>query len=132
MHRLTTLAALVLALTLAPVAAAAGGPGKFETKLTGKSAKTLHGQLDGTWTLDLSSPKSGRVNLVLNGQEKGGGRYVISGSTITLTPKKNGACTTKGKYTFKVTGNTLTFKKINDTCAQRWDVLTAPPWTAIA
>ena len=100
-------------------------------KITGKGAKTDHGQVDGTWTIDLSSPTSGKLNLTQNGREKGGGTYVISGSKITLTPKKNGACTTKAKYTFKLTGKTLTFKKISDTCTVRTDVLTAHPWTKV-
>ena len=131
MKRLATLVAVLLALTAASVALAAGGMGKFKTKITGKGAKTDHGQVDGTWTIDLRSPTSGKVNLTRNGQDMGGGTYVISGSKITLTPKKNGSCTAKGKYTFKLTGKALTFKKISDTCTVRSDVLTAHPWTKI-
>jgi hypothetical protein len=131
MKRLMALVAVLTALTGASVALAVGGLGKFETKLTGKGATTEHGKLDGTWTIDLSSPTSGVVKLTWNGENGGGGRYAISGSTITLTPKKNGACKTKGKYTFKLTGNTLTFTKISDTCTQRRDVLTAHPLTKV-
>ena len=131
MNRLATLAAVLLALTVTSVALAAGGLGKFRTKITGKGAKTDHGKVDGTWTIDLSSPTSGKLNLTLNGRDMGGGTYVISGSKITLTPKKNGSCTTKAKYTFKLTGKTLTFKKISDTCTVRTDVLTAHPWTKV-
>jgi hypothetical protein len=131
MKRLATLVAVLLAVTGASVALAAGGLGKFETKITGKGAKTEHGSLDGTWTIDLSSPTSGKVKLTWKGQKAGGGTYVISGSTITLTPRKNGECKTKGKYTFKLTGKTLTFTKISDTCTQRSDVLAARRWTKI-
>jgi hypothetical protein len=131
MKRLATLVVVLLVLTVTSVALAAGGLGKFKTKITGKGAKTDHGKVDGTWTLDLSSLTSGKVHLTRNGQGMGGGTYVISGSKITLTPKKNGSCTTKGKYKFKLTGKTLTFKKISDTCTVRSDVLTAHPWTKV-
>ena len=56
MKRLTTLAAMLLTLAAVPLALAAGGPGKFETKLTGNAANTEHGALDGTWTIDLANP----------------------------------------------------------------------------
>ncbi len=129
MKRVTTLLALLLSLTAASIATAAGGPGKFETKITGQGAKAAHGMLDGTWTIDLANAHSGHINLTRNGKSLGGGRYVISGSTIKLTPKKGGKCTTKGKYRFKLHGNTLTFTAISDTCKTRKDVLTYGPWT---
>jgi hypothetical protein len=131
MKRLATLGVVLLAFAVGSVAFAAGGLGKFATKITGKGAKTEHGQLDGTWTIDLSSPTSGTVNLTWNGGKAGGGTYAISGSTITFTPKKNGGCKTKGKYTFKLTGKTLTFTKISDTCTQRSDVLAGRRWTKV-
>ncbi len=131
MKRLTTLAAMLLTLAAVPLALAAGGPGKFETKLTGKGANTEHGMLDGTWTIDLANSTSGRTGLTWNGQKSGGGKYVISGNTITLTPKKNGQCKTKGKYTFNLSGNTLTFTVLKDTCADRRDVLTYGRWTKV-
>ena len=61
MKRLTMLAAVLLTLAAVPVALAAAGPGKFETTLTGKGANTEHGMLDGTWTIDLANPTSGRT-----------------------------------------------------------------------
>jgi hypothetical protein len=131
MKRLTTIAATLLTLAAVPLALAAGGPGKFETKLTGNGANTRHGMLDGTWTIDLANPTAGRVKLTWDGHVSGGGKYVISGNTITLTPKKGGQCKTKAKYTFKLTGNTLTFTPIKDTCTVRSDVLTYGPWTNI-
>lgn len=129
MKRLATLTATLLALTAVPLALASAGPGKFKTTLAGNGANTEHGQLDGTWTIDLSSPTSGPLKLTSNGHLKGGGKYVISGSTITFTPKKGGACTTKGKYTLKLSGNSLRFTPIKDTCATRRDVLTYGAWT---
>ena len=129
MKRVTTLLALLLSLTAASIAIAAGGPGKFETKITGKSAKAANGMLDGTWVIDLANAHSGNLKLTRNGKLLGGGKYVISGSTIKLTPKKGGKCTNKGKYRFELHANTLRFKAINDTCTTRKDVLTYGPWT---
>lgn len=62
----------------------------------------------------------------------GGGKYVISGYKITLTPRKGGQCTTKGKYTFKRSGKKLTFTVIKDKCADRRDILTHGAWTKIS
>jgi hypothetical protein len=129
MKRLTTLLALLLSLTAASIAIAAGGLGKFETKITGQTAKAGHGSLDGTWAIDLANAHSGTLKLTRNGKPLGGGRYVISGSTIKLTPKPGGRCTTKGKYRFKLHGKTLKFTLISDTCSTRRDVLTYGPWT---
>ena len=56
---------------------------------------------------------------------------MISGSKITLTPKKNGNCKTKGKYKFTHAGNRLTFMKITDSCTERRDVLTGHAWTKV-
>ena len=129
MKRVTTLLALLLSLTAASIAIAAEGPGKFETKITGTSAKAANGMLDGTWVIDLANAHSGNLKLTRNGKPLGGGKYLISGSTIKLTPKKGGKCTTKGTYQFTLHGKTLTFKAITDTCATRKDVLTYGPWT---
>jgi hypothetical protein len=131
MKRLTMFTAVLLVLAAVSFALAAGGPGKFETTLTGKGANTEHGALDGTWTIDLANPSSGRVKLTWNGDLKGGGKYVISGNTIALTPKKGGWCKATAEYAFKLSGTTLTFTPIKDTCAVRRDVLTHGPWTKI-
>jgi len=88
----------------------------------------MHGKLDGTWTVDFPTARSGTTGLWWNGR-KGGGHYVISGSTIMLTPKHGGNCKTKGKYRFTLSGNTLRFTTINDTCTERRDILTYGPWT---
>ena len=131
MKRLITLAAVLLSLTAVSLAPAAGGLGKFQTKITGKGSKTEHGMLDGTWTIDFATPITGKVKLTLNGDHRGGGKYAISGSTITLTPKKGRHCTTKGKYRFKLSGKSLTFTAISDTCTTRRDVLTHGAWTPV-
>jgi hypothetical protein len=131
MKRLITVAAMLLTLGVAPLALAAAGPGKFESKLAGTGAKTQHGRLDGTWTISLTRRPTGTVKLTRNGERTGGGKYVISGKTITFTPKPGGTCTTKGRYRFKLSGSTLTFTRIKDACAVRRDVLTYGPWTKL-
>jgi hypothetical protein len=131
MKRLAMLASVLLALSVTSVALATGGLGKFKTTITGKGAKTDHGMLDGTWTIDLSSPTSGKVRLTKNGRNGNGGTYVITGSTITLTPTKKRLCTTKGIYKYKLTGRKLTFTKVSDTCIVRSDILTARRWTKV-
>ena len=60
MKRVAMLIAGLLSLTAVSMALAAGGPGKFETKITGKGAKTEHGMLDGTWSIDLTNATPGR------------------------------------------------------------------------
>jgi len=130
MKRLVTLTATLLVCIAAPIALASGGiPGKFKTTLAGNGAKTEHGRLDGTWTVAFGAAASGKVKLTWKGHVAGGGRYVISGSTITLTPRKGGECTSKGKYTFKLSGGKLRFTVIKDTCETRRDVLTYGAWT---
>lgn len=131
MKRFTALAAFVCVVAVASVAVAAGGPGKFQTKLAGKGAKTEHGQLDGTWTITLSST-SGKLRLTWNGRKAGGGTYAISGSTIRFKPKKGGQCKTNAKYRFKLASNKLTFTALTDTCTVRRDVLTGHLWTRVA
>ena len=119
MKRLTMLAAVLLTLAAAPFALAAPGPGKFETTLTGTGANTQNGALDGTWTIDLANATSGKLKLTRNGDQKGGGRYAISGTTITLTPKKGGTCTTTAEYALVLSRQKLTFTPIKDTCEVR-------------
>jgi|SRR5579859_1500924 hypothetical protein len=131
MKRLMTLGALLLSLIVGPAALAAGGLGKFQTTIAGNGAKTEHGRLDGTWTVDFASPISGKVKLTRNGHPAGGGRYVISGSTITLTPKPGGGCKTKGSYRLKRSGHTLTFTTIRDRCSDRRNILTHGTWTKL-
>jgi hypothetical protein len=134
MKRLVTLTVTLLALTAVPFALASGGLGTFKATITGKGKNTEHGQLDATYTISLLNPVSGRVGLTRNGEQGGGGRYVISGSTITFTPKKkkNGKCKTKATYSFTLSGDKLTFTPIHDTCTTRRDILTFAPWTKVS
>ena len=47
----------------------------------------------------------GTVKLTRNGKRLGGGKYVISGSTIKLTPKKGGNCTARASTSSSCTAN---------------------------
>jgi hypothetical protein len=120
-------------LTFRDVAYSSPGPGKFKSKLKGTTARTQHGKLDGTWTINLAKYPSGPLGLTWNGHRQGGGTYRISYPDITFTPKKGGSCSTKGKYTMiYLSATKLKFKKLSDTCAVRKDVLTFGPWTKIS
>ena len=128
MKRLITLATTLLALTAVPFALASAGPGKFETTITGKGPRTERGRLDGTSAIDLNTAPTGTTKLTWQGHPAGGGKYMISGSTITFTPKKHGQCKTNGKYTFHLDAGRLTFTPIKDTCTDRRDILTYGTW----
>ncbi len=108
--------ALILATTPAALAAASG-------TLSGTYVTTVKtaGSLDGTYHIVFSP---GRFVLHAPYGLIGHGTYVISGSRITLHGP--GSCASAGIYEFKISGTSLTFKKIKDVCS-RVEVLTAHP-----
>jgi hypothetical protein len=132
MKRLTIVAALLAALVLAATALAATKiAGTYQTKITGTGANTLHGALDGTWTVSL---KSGKYAAKLNGNAVVNGKYTVKKSTISLTDTGgSGKCKGTGKFKFTLKHKTLTLKKISDTkaCADR-DMVLAHPFKKIA
>lgn len=115
MTRLAGLSALVLTL-LALLTATA-----FGASLSGTWVTTVKnaGFLNGTYHISFHP---GKFTLTgpygLNGQ----GTYSISGSKITLHGP--GSCSSAGSYTYHLSGSSLTFKKIHDSCP-RAAVLTA-------
>jgi hypothetical protein len=118
------LGALVVALALVPAALAAGSlNGTYKTTITGDRFK---GAVNGKWKLVLTT---GHYAAYHNGTlaVKGVDRVASTQITITDTggPDK---CVGTGKYSYKLTGTTLTFKKISDApaCAGRADVLSHP------
>jgi hypothetical protein len=112
--RRATALALVLAATAAPLAFASGGPsGTYET-----TVKTA-GSLNGTYKITFSS---GHFVLHAPYGIVGHGTDSISGSQMTLHGP--GSCKSAGRYDFKISGTSLTFKKISDPCP-RAAVLTA-------
>jgi hypothetical protein len=107
--------ALVLAATVASAAAASSSlSGTYET--TVKSAGSLNGTYKITFT-------PGRFTLLAPYGITGHGTYSLSGSHMTLHgPSKT--CTAAGVYEIKLSGSSLSFRKIKDPC-ERSKILTA-------
>jgi hypothetical protein len=62
---------------------------------------------------------------------KAAGPVSVDGSTITFPPDvaRGGPCSTPGIYTWNLTGKTLTFSRVDDSCYTRSGRLTKRPWT---
>ncbi|HEY1777697.1 MAG TPA: hypothetical protein VGG41_16180 [Solirubrobacteraceae bacterium] len=121
MKRSGFVAVLLAALVLCASALASSGPsGAY-------SGTVKSGNLKGSWTLSFSSPN---YTVALNGSVVVKGSYSISGSKLTLTDKSGKlACPGKGVYSFKLSGRSLSLKKVSDTnakCAGRRAVLAIP------
>jgi hypothetical protein len=114
MRRFVVAVATIAALALSPSALAAGRlNGKYQTKLAS-------GPLKGTVTLGFG--KSGAYTVkgafgTITGQD------TVSGSTVTFSHEHGSACKRAGKYRFKLTGKTVKFTKISDSCGDRVGVL---------
>lgn len=129
MKKLTAGAAMVAALALSSVALAAQPSGTFKRKV---HTSALQGALNGTWTVNLYR---GQYTVTDNGAIVLQGRYSIKGSQITVGGGgKQAFCQVTGVYSYKLSGNRLTFKKVNDPtkkCTGRVDVLTNGPFTRV-
>lgn len=119
MRRARRLAAVVAVLVTVPcslAAASASLSGSYVTTVTSAGA------LDGRYEITFSP---GRFTLHAPYGIVGHGTYAISGQRITLHgPSKE--CQAAGLYEFRISGSTLSFKKIKDPCP-RAAVLTAHP-----
>jgi hypothetical protein len=126
--RAITTAVAVVVLAVVPAALAASGlSGTYKETITSK--KLLGGHLVGTWTIKL---KSGKYTVTYNGQTAAKGTYKLNGSDLTVTDTPGpGACPHPGKYSIKLSGRSLTFTKISDTCVSRVDVVTFTTWTKV-
>jgi hypothetical protein len=112
--RRATALALILAAMPAALAFASGGlSGTYVT-----TVKTA-GSLNGTYKITFDP---GRFVLHAPYGIVGHGTDKVSGSRITLHGP--GSCASAGVYTFRVSGHSLTFRKIKDPCP-RAAVLTA-------
>lgn len=118
-------AVLVPTLALASIAPAALATDQLSG--TYKTSITKPASLKGRWTVKFAA---GADTVSLNGRPLIHGNYTISKSTITLKSRGKGACTSLGKYTFTLSGNTLNFTKISDPCPGRPEVL-AHPFTKV-
>jgi hypothetical protein len=97
--------ALVLAVTTVALALASSGPsGTYTTTIKGS-------EFAGTYKISFTP---GHFTVQAPYGIKGKGTDSISGSKITLHGP--GSCTSPGTYEFKISGTTLTFKKIKDPC----------------
>jgi hypothetical protein len=126
--RIITTAVAVVVLALVPAALAASGlSGTYKETITSK--KLFGGHLVGTWTIKL---KGGGYTVKLNGRPVAKGTYTLSGSDLTVmdTPGP-GSCRGTGKYSIKLSGTSLTFTKISDSCVSRVDVITYGTWMKI-
>ena len=116
MNRLARTAALICVLLAATTATAAASSLSGTYVTTVKSA----GALDGTYHITF---QPGKFILKAPYGITGHGTYSISGSKITLHGP-SASCTSAGTYKFSVSGSSLTFKKIKDSCP-RSAILTA-------
>ena len=130
MKRLITVAVLACAFVLAAEATAAGSPltGQFQTVISGKTSA-----LNGTWVMDFAPngfytvAKKPNLNTVLVG-----GSSTISGKNLMLADHQGRlACKTPAEYTFSLSGKTVRFTKVNDSCAGRLALLAAS-WTKVS
>jgi hypothetical protein len=106
----------VAALALSPSALAAGAlHGSYRTQIAS-------GQLKGTWTVTFAKKSTYTVRGPLG---KAAGKNTFAGTKITFGHETGAsACSTTGKYTFKLTGKTLKLTKVSDACAPRATILT--------
>jgi hypothetical protein len=124
MRRVACVVGLFGVLAICAVAAAASLPNGTYTGTVGGSA--LGGKVKGTWTLAFASPN---YTIGYNGSTVVKGSFSQSGGKVTFSDKSGKlACPGKGVYSYKVSGRTLTFKKVSDSskCAGRIAVLAVP------
>lgn len=129
MKKLSVGAAVAAALALSSVALAAQPSGTFKRKV---HTSALEGAVNGTWTVNLYR---GQYTVTDNGAIVLQGRYSIKGNLITVgSGGKQAFCQVSGVYSYKLSGNKLTFKRVNDPtkkCAGRVAVLTNGPFTRV-
>jgi hypothetical protein len=118
MKRIAFAVTLVASLVLACSALAAGGlTGTYKTTITGSK------HFNGTWTLQFT--KKGAYTVKENGEVMVNGSFTSTDSKLTFLKgdKGPGACPGVGKYQWDLTGKTLKFTRISDSCSGRRTVL---------
>jgi hypothetical protein len=111
--------AVVLAVVLAAVPAAVASASRRSLSGTYKTTVESAGTLNGTYKISFYP---GRFTLVAPYNITGHGTYSLSGSRITVHGP--GSCKPAGIYEYRLSGSTLSFRKIKDPCA-RAAILTA-------
>lgn len=114
LRRATALALILTAISATLAAASSRLSGTYVT-----TVKTA-GELNGTYQITFSP---GRFVLHAPYNIVGHGTDTVSGSKITLHGPGS-SCTAPGVYEYRVSGSSLTFRKIKDPC-ERSKVLTA-------
>ena len=112
---LAAAAALCLAVFASSALAAGGLTGTLTTKIAS-------GHYQGEWKLTF---KGGKFKVANDGHTLDGGTYSSTATTLTFNDDEK-ECPGPAKYTWKLKTDTVTFKKINDPCADRAAVLTHP------
>jgi hypothetical protein len=112
-RRLVAIATILVAIPIASALAASAPSGTFVTKVS------TAGKLNGTYHITFSP---GHFYIHAPYGLTGHGTYTVSGSKMTLHGP--GKCDSPGLYEFKLSGSSLTFKKLSDPCP-RAKVLTA-------
>jgi hypothetical protein len=130
--KVRTLLVVIAACLVAAAVASAGSNaqlvGKFETKISGKSAA-----LNGTWRISFT--QSGRFSTTRNGKLAVTGAAAAANGKIAMSDTA-GPYACKGTqapatYTYSLKGNKLTLKATFDQCAGRKAVFTTQPLTKI-
>jgi hypothetical protein len=98
--------------------------------------KSPNAVLNGTWLIEFGA--DGTYAVVKQPKAKAvliGGSSTVSGNKVRLVDKAGPLrCTgssATGTYAWKLTGNTLTFTKVEDTCGGRPLVFGGSSWTKI-
>lgn len=83
----------------------------------------------GTWNIGLHD--GGHVAVAFNGRPVVEGAYRVEGDRIMFSAEETGvyACRIPATYTWQMTGNQLSFTRVEDTCEGRVVVLTTRPLT---
>jgi hypothetical protein len=139
MKRSGALVALILA---AVAVAACNAPAA--TRLPTSASIETPAALRGTWTADVrgTSASSGAWKLTITDTNfalqnpVGGDPFTLDPTAVTETsvafPADEGCpdqtTVTEGRYTMALTGNTLVFTLVSDSCGDRSATLTTTPW----
>lgn len=123
MKKLAIATSVVAVLAVCSTALAAATPsGTYKRNV---HSAILKGALDGAWTVTLTN---GKYTVTDKGMAVVHGKYTIKGSKITF--KDTGgpdACPSPGIYRFKVSGKSVTLKRLSDSnpkCVGRATVVT--------
>ena len=130
---LPALAACAMAGPAAMPAPTTIAPGTYTTTIVeadipaGASADMRTG-IVGNWEIIVHGPTHAVVRV--NGREVVSAPFELQGNQITFQEDSGEyACHAVGRYSWAMSGSTLRYTRIEDSCDGRYVVLTAHPWT---